>query len=117
MIELYIESDKFGKSVIFSLLSKDHSKREVMNYFNCSKRKIDESRKIQKVSEGIKIPEITKYTRSKLDLITLDKKYLLLLLAWKYQHQALLAMMIFALKSVVSFTLLFYFILRYGENE
>ena len=51
MIELYIESDKSG-----------------MNYFNCSKRKIDESRKIQKVSEGIKIIGITKFTRSKLDL-------------------------------------------------
>ena len=39
-----------------------------MKIFNCSKRKIDVSRKIQKGSDGVKIPEVVKHNRSRLDL-------------------------------------------------
>ena len=44
-----------------------------MNYFECSKHKVDNARKLYSLTEGINMPENKKYKRSKLDL-------------WKFDH-------------------------------
>ena len=53
MLDIYNASDKFGKiGCELSLVSQNHSKSEIMSFFNCSKRPIDESGKIQASISG-----------------------------------------------------------------
>ena len=66
LLEIYKSSDKFGKMVALNLASQKHSKTFIMKSFECSKRKVDDARKI--ISDGIHVPEVTKHTRSRLDL-------------------------------------------------
>ena len=67
MKDIYKSSNNFGQLVILSLASQQYSKF-IMNYFECSKRKVDNARKLHSLTEGIHIPENKKHTRSKLDL-------------------------------------------------
>ena len=43
-----------------------------MDYFECSKHKVDNARKLYSLTEGISIPENKKHKRSKLDLRKCD---------------------------------------------
>ena len=71
MKDIYKSSD-FGQLVILSLASQQYSKFNIMNYFECSKRKVDNARKLYSLTEGISIPENKKHKRSKLDLRKCD---------------------------------------------
>ena len=71
MKDIYKSSNNFGQLVILSLASQQYSKF-IMNYFECSKRKVDNARKLYSLTEGISIPENKKHKRSKLDLRKCD---------------------------------------------
>ena len=64
MKDIYKSSDNFGQLVILSLASQQYSKFNIMNYFECSKCKIDNARKLYSLTEGISIPENKKHKRS-----------------------------------------------------
>ena len=68
MKDIYKSSNNFGQLVILSLASQQYSKFNIMNYFECFKRKVDNARKLHFLTEGIHIPENKKHTQSKLDL-------------------------------------------------
>ena len=68
LLNIYKSSDKFGKMIALSFAAQKHSKTVVMEAFNCSKRKVDEARKLQVFSEGIKTPDVSKHNRLKLDI-------------------------------------------------
>lgn len=53
MISIYNRRDKIENIVTLSLASADHSNQKSADLFNCSKRHIGESRKLQKVSKGL----------------------------------------------------------------
>ena len=46
MKDIYKSSDNFGQLVILSLASQQYSKVNIMDYFECSKRKLDNVRKV-----------------------------------------------------------------------
>ena len=68
MKDIYKSSDNFGQLVILSLASQQYSKVNIMDYFECSKRKVDNARKLYSLTEGISIAENKKHQRSTLDL-------------------------------------------------
>ena len=68
MKDIYKSKDNFGQLVILSLASQQYSKINIVNYFECSKHKVDNARKLYSLTEGINMPENKKYKRSKLDL-------------------------------------------------
>ena len=68
LLNIYKSSDKFGKLIALSFAAQKHSKTAVMEAFNCSKQKVDEARKLQVFSEGIKTPDVSKHNRLKLDI-------------------------------------------------
>ena len=68
MKDIYKSIDNFGQLVILSLASQQYSKVNIMDYFECSKGKVDNARKLYSSTEGISIPENKKHKRSKLDL-------------------------------------------------
>ena len=68
LLNIYKSKDKFGKMIALSFAAQKHSKTVAMEAFNCSKRKVDEARKLQVFSAGIKTPEISKHNRLKLDI-------------------------------------------------
>ena len=70
--DIYKSSDNFGQLVILSLASQQYSKINIMDYFECSKHKVDNARKLHSLTEGISIPENKKHKRSKLDLRKCD---------------------------------------------
>ena len=72
MKDIYKSSNKLGQLVILSLASQQYSKFNIMNYFECSKRKVDNARKLHSLTEGIHIPGNKKHTQSKLDLRKCD---------------------------------------------
>ena len=72
MKDIYKSSNNFGQLLILSLASQQYSKFNIMNYFECSKRKVDNARKLHSFTEGICIPENKKHTQSKLDLHKCD---------------------------------------------
>ena len=72
MKDIYKSSDNFGQLVILSLASQQYSKFNIMNYFECSKCKIDNARKLYSLTEGISIPENKKHKQSKFDLQKCD---------------------------------------------
>ena len=57
---------------MLSLASQQYSKVNIMDYFECSKCKVDNARKLHSLTEGISIPENKKHKRSKLDLRKCD---------------------------------------------
>ena len=73
MKDIYKSEDNFGQLVILSLASQQYSKINIVNYFECSKHKVDNARKLYSLTEGINIPENKKHKWSKLDL-------------WKFDH-------------------------------
>ena len=64
MKDIYKSSNNFGQLVILSLASQQYSKF-IMNYFECSKRKVDNARKLHSLTEGMHISENKKHMRSK----------------------------------------------------
>ena len=72
MNNIYKSSDNFGQLVILSLGSQQCSKVNIMNYFEYSKRKVDNARILRSVKVGTSIPENKKHKRSKLDLRKYD---------------------------------------------
>ena len=68
LLNIYKSKDKFGKMIALSFAAQKYSKTVVMEAFNCSKRKVDEARKLQVLSAGIKTPDISKHNRLKLDI-------------------------------------------------
>ena len=68
LLNIYKSKDKFGKMIALSFAAQKHSETVVMEAFNCSKRKVDEARKLQVFSAGIKTPDISKHNRLKLDI-------------------------------------------------
>ena len=72
MKDIYKSTINFGQIVILSLASQHYSKLNIMNYFECSKHKVDNARKLYSLTEGISIPENKKHKRSKLDLRKCD---------------------------------------------
>jgi hypothetical protein len=68
LLEIFNSSDKFGKLVALSLVSKTLSKTVIMETFNCSKRQVDNARKLQVLSNGIQVPESTKCHRFRMDM-------------------------------------------------
>ena len=46
MKDIYKSSNNFGQLVIVSLASQQYSKFNIMNHFECSKRKVDNARKL-----------------------------------------------------------------------
>ena len=68
LLNIYKSKDKFGKMIALSFAAQKYSKTVVMEAFNCSKRKVDEARKLQVFSAGIKTPDISKHNRLKLDI-------------------------------------------------
>ena len=71
MKDIYKSSNNFGQLVILSLASQQYSKF-IMNYFECSKRKVDNARKLHSSTEGMHISENKKHMRSKWDLWKCD---------------------------------------------
>ena len=65
MKDIYKSSNNFGQFVILSLASQQYSKLNIMNYFECSKRKVDNARKLHSSTEGMHISENKKHMRSK----------------------------------------------------
>ena len=57
MKDIYKSSDNFGQLVILSLASQQYSKVNIIDYFECSKHKVDNARKLYSLTEGISIPE------------------------------------------------------------
>ena len=57
MKDIYKSSDNFGQLVIISLASQQYLKVNIMDYFECSKCKVDNARKLCSLTEGISIPE------------------------------------------------------------
>ena len=72
MKDIYKSSDNFGQLVILSFALQQYSKVNIMNYFDGSKRKVDNARKLYSLAEGISIPENKKHKQSKLDLRKCD---------------------------------------------
>ena len=68
MKDIYKSSDNFGQLVILFFALQQYSKVNIMNYFDGSKRKVDNARKLYSLAEGISIPENKKHKQSKLDL-------------------------------------------------
>ena len=68
MLHIYKSSDKFGKTIALSFAPQKHSKTVVMEAFNCLKREIDETRKLQVFSCGVKSPDVSKHNRLKLNI-------------------------------------------------
>ena len=68
MKDIHKSSNNLGQLVILSLASQQYSKLNIRNYFECSKCKVDNARKLHSLTEGIYIPENKKHTQSKLDL-------------------------------------------------
>ena len=68
LLNIYKSKDKFGKMIALSFAAQKYSKTVVMEAFNCSKWKVDEARKLQVFSAGIKTPDISKHNRLKLDI-------------------------------------------------
>ena len=58
--------------VILSLASQQSFEVNIMNYFECSKHKVVNSRKLCSLTKGTNIPENKKHKRSKLDLQKCD---------------------------------------------
>ena len=58
---IYKSSDNFGQLVILSLASQPYSKVNIMDYFECSKRKVDNARKLYSLTGGISIAENKKH--------------------------------------------------------
>ena len=72
MKDIYKSSDNFGQLVILFFALQQYSKVNIMNYFDGSKRKVDNARKLYSLAEGISIPENKKHKQSKLDLRKCD---------------------------------------------
>ena len=72
MKDICKSSDNFGQLVILSLASQQYSKLNIMNYFECSKCKVDNARKLYSLTEGASIPENKKHNQFKLDLQKCD---------------------------------------------
>ena len=72
MKDIYTSRNNFGQLVILSLASQQYSKFNIMNYFECSKHKVDNARKLHSLTEGISILENKKHKQSKLDLQKCD---------------------------------------------
>ena len=72
MKDIYKSSDNFGQLVILSLTLQQYSKVNIMDYFECSTRKVDNARKLYSLTEEISIPENKKDKRSKLNLRECD---------------------------------------------
>ena len=68
LLNTYKSSDTFVKMIALSFAAQKHSKAVVMEAFNCSKQKVDEARKLQVFSEGIKTPDVSKHNRLRLDI-------------------------------------------------
>ena len=62
--DIYKSSDNFGQLVILSFALQQYSKVNIMNYFDGSKRKVDNARKLYSLAEGISIPENKKHNLS-----------------------------------------------------
>ena len=62
--DIYKSSDNFGQLVILSFALQQYSKVNIMNYFDGSKRKVDNARKLYSLAEGISIPENKKQNLS-----------------------------------------------------
>ena len=61
MNDILKSSDNFGQLVILSLALQQYSKFNIMNYFECSKHKVDNARKLYSLTEEISIPENKKH--------------------------------------------------------
>ena len=59
--DIYKSIDNFAQLVILSLASHQYSKVNIVNYFECSKHKLDNARKLYSLTEGINIPENKKH--------------------------------------------------------
>ena len=68
LLNTYKSSDTFVKMIALSFAAQKHSKAVVKEAFNCSKQKVDEARKLQVFSEGIKTPDVSKHNRLRLDI-------------------------------------------------
>ena len=70
MVKLYRNSDSMSKIVVLALFDHDQfSKEETMNYFGCSRYKVDQARKWRKSCSGLLLPQKVKHHRKKLDLV------------------------------------------------
>ena len=68
LVENYEKSDSFGKLSILSIVDhKKHSKAELMKYFHCSKRKIEQARALQVKEEGVHSKEIVTFKRNRMN--------------------------------------------------
>ena len=72
MKDIYKSSNNFGQLVILSLASQQYSKFNIMNYFECSKCKVDNARKLYSLTEEASILENKKHKQFKLDLRKCD---------------------------------------------
>ena len=71
MKDIYKSKDNFGQLVILSLASHQYSKVNITNYFECSKCKVDNARKLYPLTERMNIPE-NKHKQFKSDLRKCD---------------------------------------------
>ena len=72
MKDICKSSDNFGQFAILSLASQQYSKLNIMNYFECSKCKVDNARKLYSLTEEASILENKKHKQFKLDLRKCD---------------------------------------------
>ena len=61
MKDIFKSSENFGQLVILSLASQQYPKFNIMNYFEYSKHKVDNARKLYSLTEEISIPENKKH--------------------------------------------------------
>ena len=72
MEDIHKSSVNFGQLVTYFLASQEYSKVNIMNYFECSKCKVDNAKKLYSLTEGISISENNTHKWSKLDLQNCD---------------------------------------------
>ena len=69
LLNIYKSSDKFGKMIVFAvLLHRNIAKLLWWKHLIAQSKKVDEARKSQVFSEGIKTPVDSKHNRLKLDI-------------------------------------------------
>ena len=69
LIQIYEKSDTLEKIVTLSIVDHNkYSQDNIMKYFNCTKYKVDQARKLKSLTNGLEIPKKATITRSKLNI-------------------------------------------------
>ena len=69
LIQIYEKSDTLEKIVTISIVDHNkYSQDNIMKYFNCTKYKVDQARKLKSLTNGLEIPKKATITRSKLNI-------------------------------------------------